>query len=152
MIIMSLLITSTASATLTLTQEIVANDVVVSVISDDGYQWSCNLYSQPGVAFDSFTIESSAGTDASFQEDPYLTGGARLEAFNESTDGFWLDPGVCFTLTYSIDTIVANGNSFLLTLDTGDHSSRFYELMVVPEPMTLSLLGLGGLFLRRRRA
>ena len=86
---------------------------------------------------------------------------AQLDKFTTSTNIV----GAILTLTYVVDADadfgailisaggldVLGGNNYVAQLDTGFTAVPSLELNVIPEPMTLALLGLGGLFLRRRK-
>ncbi|GAJ05551.1 unnamed protein product, partial [marine sediment metagenome] len=62
-----------------------------------------------------------------------------------------VQPGVQWVL--NIDITVAPPGAMLLLLDANADLAEVgrYELTGIPEPMTIALLGLGGLFLLRRR-
>ena len=86
---------------------------------------------------------------------------AQLDKFTTSTNVV----GAILTLTYVVDADadfgailisaggldVLGGNNYVAQLDTGFTAVPSLGLNVIPEPMTLALLGLGGLFLRRRK-
>jgi hypothetical protein len=51
---------------------------------------------------------------------------------------------------FDISSISAGGASIALSTDTEGVQGSLYEMTIVPEPMTMLLLGLGGLFLRKK--
>jgi len=65
--------------------------------------------------------------------------------------------GNIFTLVFTVPTTAAAQSKVNIAVTTGGYNQMFgadlpsASLTVVPEPVTLVLLGLGGLFLRRRK-
>jgi len=57
-------------------------------------------------------------------------------------------PGVLFTTNYFSDS---QGSNVVSLLDDGLNPLDSFEVNVVPEPMTILMLGVGGLILRKRR-
>lgn len=69
-------------------------------------------------------------------------------------EGDDVDTGLWFTFDVTLDTTYpgeTDGSEYL-TVDIGYNSvANTVSLKVIPEPITIALLGLGGLFLRRRK-
>jgi len=84
------------------------------------------------------------------------TGNYEITMFNEFT-GALTSPLFSFVFTApaagtsaTISTI--DNGSFLLNMDSASFNPPSMQVSLVPEPVTIALLGLGGLFLRRRIA
>ena len=122
------------------------NSVVVQIVSDDDQGFSTRYLGSA-----TSTVADITGVTAL----PAAGGNAVVAA---STGDWW---GIATSDSVSPFTIAA-GNQYDVTikgLALGSHSitSDLYgtgdtlSITVVPEPMTIALLGLGGLFLRRRK-
>ena len=127
--------------------------VTVSVSSDaDDTAWSGYIGYSPGIA--SLTAVSSltaAGTERAVT-DPGYAGYFKLLAADGSDPFTSVDSGVQFTgnLAAGLSTGTYTINLWGASWTAGPLADTF-TLTVVPEPITLALLGLGGLFLRRRK-
>ena len=71
-------------------------------------------------------------------------------AYNDGTDGDQTYGGVLFTFVVDTTGLTVGDILTLTTLDGGFNELGTTDI-VIPEPMTMGLLGLGGLFLRRRK-
>ena len=72
--------------------------------------------------------------------------------FNQSS-GAWINPGATATLSFlnpAVTNVDSIGFNFGTDLWTGRPDGGSGSIQVVPEPATMLLLGLGGLFLRRK--
>jgi hypothetical protein len=127
--------------------------VTVSVQSDaDDTAWSGYLGYTPGLAsLVSVAAQSAAGTSASATATAY-SGYYFLLAADFSDPQTTVDTGVQFTgnLVAGLSTGVYAINLWGSSWTAGPLADTF-TLTIVPEPITLALLGLGGLFLRRRK-
>jgi hypothetical protein len=153
--------TSTASAALTWsTSALTMNptDVVTVQIhgSTDlpypgGPAWVGNDPSPGGVAsITSISALANAGGDAEVS-DPTATGWPGWWTINalDVTAPFTIAPGAQWDV---VITAAAAGTYVIGTDSYGsDGADDLLTITVVPEPMTIALLGLGGLFLMRRR-
>ena len=67
------------------------------------------------------------------------------------TDPFTVAPGIQFNVTFTAGTTLGSNSWMLDEESAAGGPTDYLTVNVVPEPMTLALLGLGGLFLRRRK-
>jgi len=125
---------------------------IVTVISDDTEPWAAFITYDPTVVGVSGVVATSlAGQDSEVIPDPSgWVGNYKMEAKDMSEPFDSVQPGVQFEISvygaafndvYTIDLYAAD---WVTILESG-------TVTVIPEPMTIALLGLGGLFLLRRR-
>lgn len=144
--------TSAASAALSLggaTEVGVGETAIVTVSSDDTAGWFGYIGYDAGVT--GMVATSNAGSDSYVTPDPYgYTGYFEIQAADMSDPFDSVQPGVQFEISvlggvlgevYTIDRWNAAWDTVLESV----------QVTVVPEPMTIALLGLGSLFLLRRR-
>ena len=96
------------------------------------------------------TVENAAGglggASAQTYGNPKFVAAPAGGSWSEVTD---VDAGLWFTYEMYADSV---GVSLVgLTADWGSSEIGAIPITVVPEPITMALLGLGGLFLRRRK-
>jgi hypothetical protein len=124
---------------------------IVTVISDDTSNWMGYICFDPPVGVPILPPGPCAGEDASvIPPDPYWDGCYFLEAADMTEPFDSVQPGVQFEFSIygaavdDVYTVDLYASDWVTIIDTG-------TVTVVPEPMTIALLGLGGLFLLRRR-
>ena len=94
-------------------------------------------------------IETAAGSMASSStssQAAYMLAAAGVP-WTEATD---VDTGLWFTFDVTVDGVEGD----IETIDIGNWGTSplaSVTVTIIPEPMTMALLGLGGLFLRRRK-
>jgi len=147
-------VASAASAGLTWSQATMtvnAGDIAsVDIIgTDTGGSYSVDATSVP-VASVTVTTLALAGSEGGFYQ--YPAGHASYAGYiwlevKDATEPFTSGPGAQFNL--AIDTTGLSG-TYMLYADIYDTNDAF-TLTVVPEPITMGLLAVGGLFLRRRK-
>ena len=148
--------TSIASATLTLGPDIVLNNVgdtgAIQVLSDADGGYGC------WVGLPDLTIVAYDG-------DPTFTpaGNPNGDSLMPKYDALWygeiivssLDPGAPILADAHININLVGVAEGVTTVDLYDTSGMVFldsaTITVLPEPMTIALLGLGGLFMLRRR-
>lgn len=148
--------TSAASAALSLGGVIdgtidVGTTGIVTVESTDSTMWEGFIgYDDSVVGVSGVVAKAAAGGDAEVIPDPSgWTGYYKIIAM-DSSEPFTTGPGVQFEISvfgaalndiYTIDFYAADWSTII----------QSGTVEVIPEPMTIALLGLGGLFLLRRR-
>ena len=146
---------SAASATVSLGGVIdgeidVGTTGIVTVISDDTRAWMGIICFNPPVGVPILPLRPYAGEDASVTPIPDYDGCYELIAADLSDPFDSVQPGVWFEFTVygtnvgDVYTVDLYHDDWVTLLDTG-------TVTVVPEPITIALLGLGGLLALRRR-
>jgi hypothetical protein len=161
-ILLVLGLVSTASAALSFDQDtysvVAGSSVTLNVVSSDTAAWGGYIDFADHTSLSTSCVKTAnAGVDASVVPNPYgYAGYYGLEAKDADPDDGWsIVAGTQFQFT--INTGAGdNGQSYTIYLeDTGwNRTTALLDtatVNVTPEPMTIALLGLGGLFLRRRK-
>jgi len=147
--------------TLAVTVTSLSPSVQVSVYSDTGIagNYTRVVTTDIGIGtFNAMTITTAAGPDAAVTNPYYGYGWAYLVEAKDAdpaVDPPNISPGEHFYFTYTATSFNADG-SVQQTIDlcNRDLTWSVIETMVItqiPEPATIALLGLGSLFLMRRR-
>ena len=150
-------IASMATAALTLsgpTQVAVGGTITITVTADaESVDDFPGDYGYIYVGSDSFSnvtmLSSMSDGDMSviiiYAYDFYFKG---LDDTGQSSP--FLSVGDWLTFDVTADS-TTQGNTITITLDSNLFADDTHVITVIPEPMTIGLLGLGGLFLRRRK-
>jgi len=148
---------STAGAALSLGGDTIVGaheTAIVTVISDDTSNWTGYIgYDHTIVGVSGCVATSNAGEDAVVTPDPYgYFGWYEIRAADDSEPFDSVQPGVHFEI--SVYGYVL-GDTYTIELYASDWAtlldSWYVHRVAIPEPLTVALLGLGGLFLLRRR-
>ncbi len=156
--------TSMASATISLSAPGVvggeitmpAGDLVVSVVSSDTEPWDGFIAIIDGTYGDYGTVAqlAAAGSNATLLD----YGAFDIYAHITQIGAACLDPenydvvaGTQFQTTVAFTGAAELENLQILLLSDGLATLESITILGIPEPMTVALLGLGGLFLLRRR-
>jgi hypothetical protein len=132
----------------------IGDSAVVQLVSDDDLAYAAKWVGQEPSTFaviDSIVGLANAG-DAPVIKDPTLTvypGWWTVEALDFEPPST-IAPGAQYDVTITglaLGTYLIDSDSY----GTGGGFNDVLTINVVPEPMTIALLGLGGLFLLRRR-
>jgi hypothetical protein len=157
---------STANATLTFrvggvdttTLDVVAGTTVTIQIYDDvttqaGYNAQVILDVVSNGAVENgqiYAAAGSAGAIVAYNYAPYGLVGYNLTSMSISDD---ISAGLHFSVDYNA-TGTSSGDTDAFSLYDGRQGYAKVDslpITIIPEPMTIALLGLGGLFLRRRK-
>ena len=145
---------STADAALTLGGDRYfepGQTAIVTVISDDTSDWLGYIGFEPSVVGVSGCVATSnAGEDAVVTLDPYgWTGWYEIKAADDSAPFDSVQPGVQFEISVFASVF---SDIYIIDLYASDWATLIDSwTVIIPEPMTIAMLGLGGLFLLRRR-
>jgi hypothetical protein len=126
----------------------------ITVVSEDASSWLGYLIIEEGGAG---TLEHAAILDAAGDlgaAAPYTEAGWGTGFELSAAMGPTGDPPVAAGTQFSFDYVGAIGDTATISLFVDPEFTTpvaSVNVTVVPEPMTIILLGLGGLFLRRRR-
>ena len=132
----------------------VDTQATITVVSEDTSGWLGYIIVEEGGAgsLENVTILDAAGNNAS--AGPYTEAGWGT-GFELSASAYPdIDPPIAAGEQFSLDYIGAVGDTATISLFVDPEYTTpiaSVNVTVVPEPMTVILLGLGGLFLRRRR-
>lgn len=158
LLILTLVLGLTSVASAAISWDLTAQDVpegtsiTITISSDntDPYGAFVNM-EDPAGAIGALQIMAEAGDQASWTDDVALgVPGYFLAQANASDPGNWtIVAGAHFTLDYTALDAVSPVTITLLDFNAAPIDA--VTVQNTPEPMTLGLLGLGGLFLRRRK-
>lgn len=133
----------------------IGETAVITVVSEDTTNWLGYIIVEEGGAG-----ALSDGTATELVGDPQQAGltpyteagwGTGYELTVAGTESFPVGIGTLFTVTYSGALLDETATISLFVDPEYGTPVASVAVTVIPEPMTILLLGLGGLFLRRRR-
>jgi hypothetical protein len=136
----------------------IGDGAIGGTMTDSDLNALYNVARYPGMTRDEAII-------AGFPDAASYCDGDAIYISGATTSGFPVTPvSMVLTLDYTVDSGAAAGSTVTISANPGFGGSKDVVLInlvevavpdlglnVVPEPMTIALLGLGGLFLRRRR-
>jgi hypothetical protein len=133
-----------------------SGDLVVTVVSDDDQPWDGFIAIIDGTYgdFGAVAMLPAAGSDATMQDyGPYSIYAhiAALGAASLDPDNYDVTPGSQFQTTVAFTGAALQQDLQILLLNDGLAEVGSIAIHGIPEPMTVALLGLGGLFMLRRR-
>jgi hypothetical protein len=142
------------------TLDVVAGDTAAIQVYDDnttqnGYVGYIIVESGGDGVLNNAVVEASAGSSGDASAYSYYGWGAGYTLTAMSITGD-IAAGHHFTITYDAAGL-SEGDSAVISLWDGRTTPTAYSevgsmnINIVPEPITIALLGLGGLFLRRRK-
>ena len=149
-------IASAANATVSFVDSgltvLTGSSVSIDIQSDDTAAYLRYVGQTPGLAdMTAMSSDAKAGPDRAVVESPMSYNGYwSIEAKDSDPDTWEIVSGTHFTGTLDVgDT----SGTYTLNLYHTNFSTIIDSLpiTIIPEPMTIALLGLGGLFLRRRK-
>jgi len=132
----------------------VDEQTTITVVSEDTSGWLGYLIVEEGGAgsLESVVILDAAGDNAT--AGPYTEAGWGTGFELSASTGPLADPPIAVGTQFSLDYVGEVGDTATISLFVDPEYTTpvaSVNVTVVPEPMTVILLGLGGLFLRRRR-
>jgi len=131
----------------------VDTQATITVVSEDTSSWLGYIIIEEGGAgsLENVSILDAAGNKASAEPYTEASWGTGFELTAASTGD---PPPVAAGTQFSLDYVGAVGDTATISLFVDPEYTTpvaSVNVTVVPEPMTIILLGLGGLFLRKRR-
>jgi len=132
----------------------VDTQTTITVVSEDASSWLGYIIIEDGGAgsLENVTVLDAAGDLGAAA--PYTESGWGTGFELSASMGPLGNPPIAVGTQFSLDYIGAIGDTATISLFVDPEYTTpvaSVNLTVVPEPMTIILLGLGGLFLRRRR-
>ncbi len=158
MLVLGVASMATAALTLSGPTQVVAGQTVTITMSADAESVTNGDYGYVYVGSDSFdsVVMLTSMSDGDMSGLSY-TGNTYtyfyfVGADNPSdTDAPWLSAGNWVSFDVTADSTTVGGTIVITASSNWGYDGDTQNILVIPEPMTIGLLGLGGLFLRRRK-